>query len=325
MFDKLTLNYEWDGGDFSPSLDNIQQARDSRERETGETITEGFINGMRVKVWPARQRMRIEGSLAKFLYHENITMLTPETTQEAIENLGEALGIDMGKARVSSLEFGLNIVTRQEPWVYLERLGEMSRRERKAYSRDTLYYEHKGREQRDALKIYDKAKEAKQKNNRGMQIPVEWRGKNILRFELALNSRLPRQLGMAKVTASSLYSCEVWQKLSELLLKKYESIIKIRKKGMDTQKIRTPKDAKDGFLSFLGLDGDLTGRIDEYIGLLNANNTFSDRKYYTRTRCALKRDVSKLRFLSSDGLIDELDAAMRISLTNKPGVVTKFW
>ena len=315
MFDKLTLNYEWDGEEDSPpSLDNLQVALESKERATGEKRIEGYLNGMRVRVWPERKRMRIEGSLAKFLFHENITMLTRETTQEALENLGEALEIDIGKARVSSLEFGCNIVTRQEPWVYMKRLGDMPRRERIEFSRNSLYFKRKGREQPDEVKIYDKGREAKQKRNKGMQIPKEMRGKNILRIELSLNSRLRQQLGVHEVTASSLYSCEVWQKLSELLLKKYESITKIRKKGMDTQKIRTPKDAKDGFLSFLGLDGDLKGRIDEYIGLLNANNTFSDRKYYTRTRCALKRDVSKLRFLSSDGLIEELDAAMRISL-----------
>lgn len=315
MFDKVLFHYSWDGEEDSPpSLDNLQVARDSTERETGETITEGFINGMRVKVWPTRQRMRIEGSLAKFLFHENVTMLTRETTQEALENLGEALGIDIGKAKVSSLEFGLNIVTRQEPWVYMKRLGDMPRRERLEYSRNTLYYSRKGREQPDALKIYDKGREAKQKKNKGMQIPKEMRGKNILRIELSLNSRLRQQLGVHEVTASSLYSCEVWQKLSELLLKKYESITKIRKKGMDTQKIRTPKDAKDGFLSFLGADVDLAGRIDEYIGLLKANNTFSDRKYYTRTESALKRDIAKTRFLGRDGLVEELDAAMRISL-----------
>lgn len=315
MFDKVVLQYSWDGEEDSPpSLDNLQVAWEGTERGTGEKRIEGYLNGMRVRVWPERKRMRIEGSLPKFLFKENLTMLTRETTREALENLGEALGIDIGKARVSTLEFGCNIVTRQEPWLYLQRLGDMPRRERLEYSRNTLYYSRKGREQPDALKIYDKGREAKQKKNKGMQIPKEMRGKHILRFELSLKSRLPQQLGMAEVTASSLCTCEVWEKLKVMLLKKYESIIKIRKKGMDTQKIRTPKDAKDGFLSFLGLDGDLTGRIDEYIGLLNANNTFSDRKYYTRTRCALKRDVSKLRFLSSDGLIEELDAAMRISL-----------
>lgn len=146
MFDKLVLNYDWEGEDFSPSLDNLQETWEGRDNRTGEESTGGFLQGMRVRVWPSRNRMRIEGSLAKFLYHENITMLTPETTQEAIENLGEALGIDMGKARVSSLEFGINIVTRQEPWLYLQRLGDMPRRERLEYSRNTLYYSRKGRE-----------------------------------------------------------------------------------------------------------------------------------------------------------------------------------
>lgn len=309
MFDKLTLNYEWDGGDFSPSLENLQVAWEGSERGTGEKRIEGYLNGMRVRVWPSRQRMRIEGSLPKFLFKENVTMLTRETTREALENLGEALEIDIGKAKVSSLEFGLNIVTRQEPWVYLERLGEMSRRERKAYSRDTLYYEHKGREQRDALKIYDKAKEAKQKNNRGMQIPVEWRGKNILRFELALNSRLPQQLDMEEIKASSLCTCEVWEKLKAMLLEKYESITKISKNGIDTKRIRSPKDAKEGFLSFLGADVDLASRVDAYIAMLKANNAFKDRRYYTRTESALKKDISKSSLLETDGLIEELDEA----------------
>lgn len=310
MFDKVLFHYSWDGEEDSPpSLDNLQVALESTERGTGEKRIEGYLNGMRVRVWPSRQRMRIEGSLPKFLFKENITMLTPETTQEAIENLGEALGIDIGKARVSTLEFGVNIVVQREPWQYMQRLGEMPRRERIEYSRNTLYYGRKGREQPDEIKIYDKGREAKQKKNKGMQIPKEMRGKNILRIELSLNSRLRQQLGVHEVTASSLYSCEVWQKLSELLLKKYESITKIRKKGMDTQKIRTPRDAKEGFISFLGADVDLAGRVDAYIAMLKTNNAFKDRRYYTRTESALKKDISKSSLLETDGLIEELDEA----------------
>ena len=310
MFDKIILNYDWEGEDFSPSLDNLQETWEGRDNRTGEESIGGFLQGMRVRVWPSRNRMRIEGSLAKFLFHENVTMLTRETTQEALENLGEALEIDIGKARVSSLEVGINIVTRQEPWLYLQRLGDMPRRERLEYSHNTLYYKRKGREQRDALKIYDKVREAKKKANRGMQIPLEMRGKHILRFELSLNSRLPQQLDMEEIKASSLYTCEVWEKLKAMLLEKYESITKISKNGIDTKRIRSPKDAKEGFLSFLGADVDLAGRVDAYIAMLKANNAFKDRRYYTRTESALKKDISKSSLLETDGLIEELDAAM---------------
>lgn len=287
MFDKLTLNYEWDGGDFSPSLGNLEVAWESRDSRTGEERTDGYIMGMRVSVWPERKRMRIEGSIAKFLFHENVTMLTRETTQEALENLGEALGIDIGKARVSTLEFGVNIVVQREPWQYMQRLGEMPRRERIEYSRNTLYYGRKGREQPDEIKIYDKGREAKQKKNKGMEIPLEMRGKHILRFELSLNSRLPQQLDMEEIKASSLCTCEVWEKLKAMLLEKYESITKISKNGIDTKRIRSPKDAKEGFLSFLGADVDLAGSVDAYIAMLKANNAFKDRRYYTRTESAL--------------------------------------
>ena len=309
MFDKLTLNYEWDGGDFSPSLGNLEVAWESRDSRTGEERTDGYIMGMRVSVWPERKRMRIEGSLAKFLFHENITMLTRKTAQEALENLGEALGIDIGKARVSTLEFGVNIVVQREPWQYMQRLGEMPRRERIEYSRNTLYYGRKGREQPDEIKIYDKGREAKQKKNKGMEIPLEMRGKHILRFELSLNSRLPQQLDMEEIKASSLCTCEVWEKLKAMLLEKYESITKISKNGIDTKRIRSPKDAKEGFLSFLGADVDLAGRVDAYIAMLKANNAFKDRRYYTRTESALKKDISKSSLLETDGLIEELDEA----------------
>ena len=309
MFDKLTLNYEWDGGDFSPSLGNLEVAWESRDSRTGEERTDGYIMGMRVSVWPERKRMRIEGSIAKFLFHENVTMLTRETTQEALENLGEALGIDIGKARVSTLEFGVNIVVQREPWLYLQRLGDMPRRERLEYSHNTLYYKRKGREQPDELKIYDKGKESKRKSNKGMQIPLEMRGKHILRFELSLNSRLPQQLDMEEIKASSLCTCEVWEKLKAMLLEKYESITKISKNGIDTKRIRSPKDAKEGFLSFLGADVDLAGSVDAYIAMLKANNAFKDRRYYTRTESALKKDISKSSLLETDGLIEELDEA----------------
>ncbi len=310
MFDKLTLNYEWDGGDFSPSLGNLEVAWESRDSRTGEESTGGYIMGMRVSVWPERKRMRIEGSLAKFLFHENVTMLTRETTQEALENLGEALGIDIGKARVSTLEFGVNIVVQREPWQYMQRLGEMPRRERKAYSRDTLYYEHKGREQPDALKIYDKGREAKQKRNKGMQIPKEMRGKNILRIELSLNSRLRQQLGVHEVTASSLYSYEVFEKLKALLLEKYKSIQKLNMGEMKL-KNKTEKGIIDGFFCFFAhkTGAEVSSIMEEYFAVVKAAQVLKNRSGYCKAKSALNRKLMSARFLEKDSLIAELDKA----------------
>lgn len=310
MFDKVKLNYEWEGGDFSPSLDNLQVAWEGTERGTGEKRIEGYLNGMRVRVWPERKRMRIEGSLAKFLFHENITMLTRETTQEALENLGEALEIDIGKARVSSLEFGCNIVTRQEPWVYMKRLGDMPRRERLEYSRNTLYYSRKGREQPDALKIYDKGREAKQKRNKGMQIPKEMQGKHILRFELALNSRLRQQLGVHEVTASSLYSCELWEKLKAMLLEKYKSIQKLNMGEMKL-KNKTEKGIIDGFFCFFAhkTGAEVSSIMEEYFAVVKAAQVLKNRSGYSKAKSALKRKMISARFLEKDSLIEELDKA----------------
>lgn len=313
MFDKVVLNYSWDGGEDSPpSLDNLQKTWEGRDNRTGEESTGGFLQGMRVSVWPERKRMRIEGSIAKFLFHENVTMLTRETTQEALENLGEALEIDIGKARVSSLEFGCNIVTRQEPWLYLQRLGDMPRRERLEYSRNTLYYSRKGREQPDALKIYDKGREAKQKKNKGMQIPKEMRGKNILRFELALNSRLPQQLGVHEVTASSLCTCEVWEKLKVMLLNKYKSIQK-RNMGELELKAKTEKGIIDGFWGFFAhkTGAEVSSIMEEYFAVVKAAQVLKNRSGYSKAKSALKRKMMSARFSEKDSLIEELDRAFQ--------------
>lgn len=313
MFDKVVLQYSWDGEEDSPpSLDNLQVAWEGKDSRTGEKRIEGYLNGMRVRVWPSRQRMRIEGSLPKFLFKENVTMLTRETTREALENLGEALEIDIGKARVSSLEFGCNIVTRQEPWVYMKRLGDMPRRERLEYSRNTLYYSRKGREQPDALKIYDKGREAKQKKNKGMQIPKEMRGKNILRIELSLNSRLPQQLGMAEVTASSLCTCEVWEKLKVMLLNKYKSIQK-RNMGELELKAKTEKGIIDGFWGFFAhkTGADVPLILEEYFAALKAGQVLKNRSGYSKAKSALKRKMMSARFSEKDSLIEELDRAFQ--------------
>lgn len=312
MFDKIVLSYTaGEEVDFSLALASLDVSKTSVDNKTGETEINGYLRGMRVRIWPACKRIKIEGSLAKFLYGENITMLTRATTREAIENLSEALGIDVGKGTVASLEFGVNIVTRHEPWAYMQRLGDMPRRERTEHTRHTLYYKHKGREQPDELTLYDKAREARKKKNRGMPIPADMRNKNILRCELSLNGRLPQQLGVPKVLASSLYEEELWAKLIGMLVGKYQSIHKNRITMIDTKRIKTERDIDRVFFSLVAKKSgvDVDGILDAVIEEMKAGNVLKNRSAYTRTKRRIKSILDSARYTEQDDLIRELDLA----------------
>ena len=72
--------------------------------------------------------------------------------------------------------------------------------------------------------------------------------------------------------------------------------------------IRSPKDAVDGFLGLmLAKAGQGMQEIDAYLEELKANQVFSDRINYKRTRDALYKAASKAKLSSKDELVAELD------------------
>lgn len=236
----------------------------------------------------------------------NLIPLNRHTTEEAIKKLSDALQINLEDARVSSLEFGANFVMRYKPSEYIARMGEMPRRQRYTFNVDTLYYRHKGKEQPDTFCLYDKNSDAKAK---GMPIPQGFEDKNLLRVELRLNGSLAKQMGVPEVKASTLYDRAFYNKIRCRFINTYFSISKINKLNTNfVENIRTPKDAVDGFLGLmLAKAGQGMQEIDAYLEELKANQVFSERINYKRTRDALYKAASKAKLSSKDELVAELD------------------
>ena len=260
---------------------------------------------MRVGVYPTA--IRIDGSLPKFLYEGgNVIPLNRHTTEEALKKLSDALQINLEDARVSSLEFGANFVMRYKPSEYLKRMGELPRRQRFNFNVDTLYYRHRGKEQPSGFCLYDKISDAKAK---GIPIPAGFEDKNILRVELRLNGSIAKQMGVAEVKASTLYDRAFYSKIRNRFINTYFSITKINKLNANFMaEIKTPKDAVDGFLGLmLSKAGQGMQEIDAYLEELKANQVFSDRINYKRTRDALYKAASKAKLSSKDELVAELD------------------
>ena len=305
MYDKIVIWKSRMRDEYPHLLTLLEDAKEQTDLETGEIKTYGSLQGMRVGIYPTA--IRIEGSLPKFLYEGgNVIPLTRHTTEEAVKKLSEALQINLEDARVSSLEFGANFVMRYKPSEYLKRMGELPRRKRYTFNVDTLYYRRKGKEQPDTFCLYDKISDAKAK---GMPIPQGFEDKNLLRVELRLNGSIAKQMEVAEVEASTLYDRQFYSKIRGRFINTYFSITKINKLNANfMESIKTPKDAVDGFLGLmLSKAGQGMQEIDAYLEELKANQVFSERINYKRTRDALYKAASKAKLSSKDELVAELD------------------
>ena len=305
MYDKIVIWKSRMGDEYPHLVTLLEDAKEQTDLQTGEIKAYGSLQGMRVGIYPTA--IRIEGSLPKFLYDGgNLIPLNRHTTEEAIKKLSDALQINLEDAGVSSLEFGANLVMRYKPSEYLKRMGELPRRQRYTFNVDTLYYRHKGKEQPDTFCLYDKVSDAKAK---GMPIPQGFEDKNLLRVELRLNGSLAKQMGVPEVKASTLYDRAFYNKIRCRFINTYFSISKLNKLNTNfMESIKTPKDAVDGFLGLmLAKAGQGMQEIDAYLEELKANQVFSDRINYKRTRDALYKAASKAKLSSKDELVAELD------------------
>ena len=305
MYDKIVIWKSKRGDEYPHLVTLLSDAKEQTDLQTGEIKTYGSLQGMRVGIYPTA--IRIDGSLPKFLYAGgNVIPLNRHTTEEAVKKLSEALQINLDDAMVSALEFGANFLMRHKPSEYLKRMGELPRRQRYTFNVDTLYYRHRGKEQPDTFCLYDKISDAKAK---GMPIPAGFEDKNILRVELRLNGSLAKQMGVPEVKASTLYDRQFYAKIRNRFINTYFSISKLNKLNTHfMESIKTPKDAVDGFLGLmLAKAGQGMQEIDSYHEELKANQVFSDRINYKRTRDALYKAASKAKLSSKDELVAELD------------------
>lgn len=79
-------------------LQNIYQTCEYKKVEGGC----GYTGGLRVSV--TDKRIRIEGSLSKYYYGNNIRSLTLEHTKEALKRLRRELNVPMDKADVVEVD-----------------------------------------------------------------------------------------------------------------------------------------------------------------------------------------------------------------------------
>lgn len=304
MYDKVNI---WIDraivGEHYPTIANyLDSAKDQTDRQTGETITFGSLEGLKVSVYGSG--LYIVGSLPKYLHGSNIYPLSRETTKQAFEKMADVLHLSMAEAKITGFEFGTTFPMGCKPKDYLDRLGNMPRLQRYRFNPDTLYYKHRGKRQPKTFCFYDKIAEARAKN---IPIPDGLQDANLLRCEMRLQGRLPYQMGVPEVTASTLSEKPFYSSVMQLFLNGYFSISKLNRLRTDDMKgIKKVTDAVDLYLARkiqrTGLDD-----LSEYINELKEAGVFDDRKNYIRVRQKIQEKATKANITISDELINELD------------------
>lgn len=171
-----------------------------------------------------------------------------------------------------------------------------------------MYYRTKAKAQPQTLAFYDKLAEQRQN---GVKLPVGFEGQNLLKYELRLNRRLPKQLNVREVKASTLSEKQFYKMLLRLWQNKYFSISKQEQvKTNIMSEIKTVSDAFEVFVARLMAVSNkdaVAGFIDE----LKEAKVFQDRNNYTRLRKKIQAVASKAGLMQTDELIKELDDAVK--------------
>jgi hypothetical protein len=242
----------------------------------------------------------LKGSLCKSFFGDNMQTLTRRATQQAVEKLSDHLHTDISTAKVTRLDVSTVIPTKRQPADYYNYLGNKPYFERLQSTKDTLYYNNYQRQ----IIFYDKTKEA---NAKEAQIPVIWQNSNLFRYELRYSKSLNKQL-KADVTTSTLTDEVFYRGVIQNWYNEFKTIQKLKKQCFMIDNVKTPKEAQEVLFSFL-LQEAGQNLVTDFLSELKANNTFSDRKYYTLLKTYLNKMLIAKNGNKSD-LIQELETAI---------------
>ena len=256
---------------------------------------QGDLKNMRVTL--NESSISVKGSLCKYFYGNNIDTLNLTNTREALNQISAYLSIDIHKASVSRIDFSTNIVTDFTPTIYYPYLGQLSRFER--YEQPSaIYYNQKAKR----LLFYDKIEEAKKK---GMTIPKQHIGDNLLRYELVLNKGISRYLKYNGLYVQDLGSEELFKKLLHLWYSYYQQIQKHSKTiKIMADNIKTPKDVETRIFNALVRRN--PEEVQRFLLELKAKDVFEHKEYYSRLNSKI-RNIQKEEEVKND-LIDELSS-----------------
>ena len=250
---------------------NFDKETELADSHTGVYLgTHGKLKNL--KIVQKQSKLIITGSLAKYYFGNNLNMLSLKTTEEALTNLSNELGVSFEKAFVTRLEFGANIILEYPIYLYLECLLSKKKYIKRTYPTTVQFTQVV-----KAISFYDKVEEMK----------INKDNINVLRYEIKLNRQIGKILKCGRVKVSDLYDPVFYKILKNRWLKEYNEISKKKKLLMiRRESINNLKNLK---LSLCSIAIHLYG-LHKIMQLINSLG----RTVSKQTRHSLKKNVYEL-------------------------------
>lgn len=291
------------------SSDDLGQITQRMENVT-EHINEGRLShitgrvGQTFRTSVNERGVSLKGSLAKYHFGNNYYTLTRRDSQEALERLSDELILPVSEAKVTRIDMAQNFTMEHPAGVYYDYLGAC-----RYYNRlrqpQSVSWQNKKR----TKIIYDKVAEMK---SRRVDIPVECRGQNVLRYEMRYKVRLGSQFNQPFVTAGHLTDEVFYRGLIENFKSEYDSIVKVKRIGMDVSQVKTPNDFRE-WLQLVAIDMVGQEELEAKIEEMRLRRQFSHDEYYSREKSRLRQLGSKSSMHAQEQPIDELTAKVAYS------------
>lgn len=244
------------------------------------------------------------GSLPKFYQENNLTQMSWNETKNAIQMLSDNIGVDISKAILTRVDFGVNIQMNHPVHEYIScllsfpRLGTMRFKETVKFltSNNSKSY-----------LFYDKIKEVN-KNSRktSNNIHKDLLDKNILRYEVQLNGFLKNRFRLKRVRVKDLFRNSVQVKIINYWFNGYHKIEKISL-GIDPDFLLNKRDGLKKYLSYHGIEKVGRDRLEYKISSLNFNVENNSVKK-SKIRASIRKIINEVKENCVDkNLITELD------------------
>ena len=268
----------------------LERARWTTDSD-GLPVVTGYVGALRARL--KGDRLILRGSLPTFV---GVAFPLPRPAVERARRLIEdALGVDLGDARVWGLEFTADLALPHPAPIYLPLLARRPRFQRVEFEGETVSFRTATR----WLSFYVKAAE---RRARGLPAPPG----NVLRVELQYRKRLARQVGAdGPVTFADLHAPAFWAHLVGLWLREVEAV----------ERARAPLALDYGgeYQRALALAGlHVVGRpaVEAGVRAAFADGRFSRGTMYARLKW-LRELAADSALTVRDGRAAELDAAIQ--------------
>ena len=250
-------------------------------------------------------RLYFNGSLSKFYYGNNLAQLDWNTTKVAIKMLSDNLNVDISKAKLTRVDFGINMNVNNSVHEYISCLISFPRLDAWKFGNDTIKFLSKNGQK--TLIFYDKIKEIKHSSKETFySIPYKYRKTNILRYEIQLKKNLKKMFELDAVYVNSLFDKVIQDIIANIWFDNYYKIIKLSI-GIDPKYLLYQYNGVYQYLSYHGISRLKIERVMNTISELNFNvkNPSSKR---SKMKSQIKQLLKNVNKNSIDkNLIHELD------------------